>query len=124
MDVVGRRPASDGDYQMVEDVERLCQLRRIKLDILANGMGKFQAEALLAWFVDRPVGIGKCFVAKAMCFPSIQAIDRAICAVDCKPAQAEKGCFPDKRTGELTRICEAMEQADSSVIEFIAASCG
>jgi hypothetical protein len=43
MDRVRRRPASDGDYQMVEDVERLCQLRRIRLDIIVNGMGKFQA---------------------------------------------------------------------------------
>jgi hypothetical protein len=54
MDGVGLRSASDGDYQMIEDVERLCQLRRIKLDIIVNGMGKCQAEALLAWFVDRP----------------------------------------------------------------------
>jgi hypothetical protein len=33
---------------MVEDVERLCQLRGIKLDIIVNGMGESQAEALLA----------------------------------------------------------------------------
>jgi hypothetical protein len=33
MDGVGPRPASERDYQMVEDVERLCKVRRIKLDI-------------------------------------------------------------------------------------------
>jgi hypothetical protein len=38
-------------------------------------------------------GIGKDSVAKAMGFPSIQAMDRAICAVDCKPIHAAKGAF-------------------------------
>jgi hypothetical protein len=56
MDGMGRCQPSDGDYRMVEDVERFCQLRRIKLDIIDNGMGKFQAEALLAWCGDRPGG--------------------------------------------------------------------
>jgi hypothetical protein len=87
--------------------------------MIVNGMGKIQAEALLAWFVDRPVGTGKGFVAKAMCFPSIQAMDRAICAVDCKPIQGETGLIPDTRAGELARIWEAIDQADSSVIDLL-----
>jgi hypothetical protein len=39
--------------------------------------------------------IGKGFVANAMGFPGIQAIDRVIGAVVRKPIEAEKGRIPD-----------------------------
>jgi hypothetical protein len=55
---------------MVEDVERLCQLRRIKLDIIENGTGKFRVEALLAWFADRPEGTGKALRRRRCVFPA------------------------------------------------------
>jgi hypothetical protein len=73
----------------------------------------------LAWFADRPEGIGKGFVAKAVCFPSIPALDHAISSVDCKRIQVEKGRIPDKRAGELPRIWEVVDQAEPSAIDLL-----
>jgi hypothetical protein len=54
-----------------------------------------------------------------MGFPSIQAMYRAMGVVDCKPIQVEKWRIPDKRAGALVRIWEAIDQADSSVINLL-----
>jgi hypothetical protein len=65
-------------------------------------MGKFQADALLTWFADRPMEIGKNFVMKTMWFPIIQAMGNVTWAMDCRPTQIEKGPIPEKRAGETT----------------------
>jgi hypothetical protein len=69
---VGRRRARDGDYRMLGDVEELCKLRRIKLDIVVKGMDTFR-HTLVAWFGDAPDGMSRSNLAKVMGFLSIQA---------------------------------------------------
>jgi hypothetical protein len=46
-------------------------------------------------------------------------MDRAMGAIDCEPIQVEKGRIPEKRSGEPTGMWEAMDQADSSVIDLL-----
>jgi hypothetical protein len=45
MEMVRGCPASDEEYRVVEEVVRICKLRRINLDITVEGMWKSQAEA-------------------------------------------------------------------------------
>jgi hypothetical protein len=70
MDEVGASGHRWGWDGMVEDVARLCVLRRKNLDMTANDMGRIQAEPLVAWIGDHPEGMSQGFLAEVMGVPT------------------------------------------------------